>query len=252
MTRWIRFESEGIERFGTLDGDVVAEYEGDMFAAPAATVRRHSLDSVRLLPPCKPTKMVGLWNNFHERARVEGLTRPRHPLYFLKSNNSFTGPGARIARPAGYGGQVVFEGELGIVIGRRCSGTVPSDAIFGYTCVNDVTARDILHADPSFPQWTRAKGYDGFGVFGPCIATGLRPESLRVRTWLAGDLKQDYPVADMFFLPEEIVAHVARDMTLEPGDVIACGTSVGVCAMRDGDRVEVAVEGIGILSNVFG
>ena len=146
---------------------------------------------------------------------------------------------------------MVFEGELGIVIGKRCSGRVPADAIFGYTCVNDVTARDILRADPSFPQWSRAKGYDGFGVFGPCIATGLSAETLRVRVRLAGELKQDYPVDDMFFAPDDIVGHLARDMTLEPGDVIACGTSVGACAMQAGDMVEVEIEGIGRLASRF-
>lgn len=252
MAWWVRFEAAGAERFGTLADAVISEYEGDMFGAAVATPRRHALAAVRLLPPCRPTKMIGLWNNFHERARQEGLERPAHPLYFLKSNNSFAGHGARIRRPAGYDGQVVFEGELGIVIGKRCAGGVPPDAVFGYTCVNDVTARDILRADPSFPQWTRAKGFDGFGVFGPGIATGIRPENLRVRVRLAGELKQDYPVADMFFPPADIVACLARDMTLEPGDVIACGTSVGACAMRDGDRVEVVIDGIGSLVNVFG
>jgi 2-keto-4-pentenoate hydratase/2-oxohepta-3-ene-1,7-dioic acid hydratase in catechol pathway len=252
MTHWIRFEADGVERFGTLSGAEIAEHEGNMFAGPIATGRRFVLGAVRLLMPCKPTKMVGLWNNFHERARVEGLTQPAHPLYFLKANNSFSGPGERIPRPAGYDGQVVFEGELGIVIGKRCAGKVPPDAVFGYTCVNDVTARDILRADPSFPQWTRAKGFDGFGVFGPSIATGLEPETLRVRTVLAGELKQDYPVADMFFSPAEVVARLAQDMTLEPGDVIACGTSVGVCAIRDGDSVEVVIDGVGSLTNVFG
>ena len=252
ITRWVRYEAEGREAFGILDGETIAEHAGDLFAAPAPTGRRVALADVRLLTPCRPGKMIGLWNNFHERARVEGFGRPAHPLYFLKSNNCFAADGGRIPRPAGYAGQVVFEGELGVVIGKRCSGGVPADAIFGYTCVNDVTARDILRADPSFPQWTRAKGFDGFGVFGPCIAAGLRPDDLRVRVRLAGELKQDYPVNDMFFGPEEIVRCLAADMTLEPGDVIACGTSVGVCAMRDGDTVAVEIDGIGCLVSRFG
>lgn len=252
IVRWVRFHIEGRDGFGILEGETIAEQEGDMFAAPVPTGRRIALADARLLTPCRPTKMIGLWNNFHERARVEGLSRPAHPLYFLKANNSFAAAGGRIPRPAGYTGAVVFEGELGIVIGKRCAGEVPADAIFGYTCVNDVTARDILRADPSFPQWTRAKGYDGFGVFGPCIATGLRPDDLRVKVRLAGELKQDYPVADMFFGPEEIVRRLAADMTLEPGDVVACGTSVGVCPMRDGDTVAVEIEGVGRLVSRFG
>lgn len=252
IVRWVRFHTEGREGFGILEGETIAEHAGDMFAAPVPTGRRIALAATCLLTPCRPTKMIGLWNNFHERARVEGLSRPAHPLYFLKANNSFAAGGGRIPRPAGYAGTVVFEGELGIVVGKRCAGEVPADAIFGYTCVNDVTARDILRADPSFPQWTRAKGYDGFGVFGPCIAAGLRPDALRVQVRLAGELKQDYPVADMFFGPAEIVRCLARDMTLEPGDVIACGTSVGVCAMQDGDSVEVEIEGVGRLVSRFG
>lgn len=251
MTLWVRYEFEGREAFGVLEHETVTEHVGDMFAAAQPTARRRALDAVRLLTPCRPGKMIGLWNNFHERARVEGLSRPAHPLYFLKSNNSFAAHGSHIRRPRGYTGQVVFEGELGIVIGKRCAGVAPADAIFGYTCVNDVTARDILRADPSFPQWSRAKGFDGFGVFGPCIATGLDPADLRVRVTLAGELKQDYPVSDMFFAPAEIVARLAADMTLEPGDVIACGTSVGVCAMQAGDAVEVEIPGIGRLASRF-
>lgn len=252
IVRWVRFHTEDGDSFGILEGETIAEHQGDMFAAPVPTGRRIALADARLLTPCRPTKMIGLWNNFHERARVEGLSRPAHPLYFLKANSCFAAHGGCIPRPRGYVGQVVFEGELGIVIGKRCSGEVPAHAIFGYTCVNDVTARDVLRADPSFPQWTRAKSYDGFGVFGPCIAGGLSPDDLRVKVRLAGELKQDYPVADMFFGPEEIVRCLALDMTLEPGDVIACGTSVGVCAMQDGDTVEVEIEGVGRLVSRFG
>jgi len=252
ITRWVGFDAGDGEAFGILEDGMVREHAGDMFAAPAPTGRCLALADVRLATPCRPTKMIGLWNNFHERARLEGLARPAHPLYFLKANSCFAGGGERIPRPAGYAGPVVFEGELGIVIGKRCRGEVPADAIFGYTCVNDVTARDILRADPSFPQWTRAKSFDGFGVFGPCIAAGLRPDDLRVKVRLAGELKQDYPVSDMFFGPEEIVRLIAADMTLEPGDVIACGTSVGVCAMQEGDAVEVEIEGVGRLVSLFG
>jgi 2-keto-4-pentenoate hydratase/2-oxohepta-3-ene-1,7-dioic acid hydratase in catechol pathway len=114
--------------------------------------------------------MIGLWNNFHERAAKEGLQRPSHPLYFLKANNCFAAHGEAIRRPPGYDGMVVFEAELGIVIGRRAScidvATAP-DAIFGYTCVNDVTARDLMRLDPAFVHWTRAKSFDSFGPFGP-------------------------------------------------------------------------------------
>jgi 2-keto-4-pentenoate hydratase/2-oxohepta-3-ene-1,7-dioic acid hydratase in catechol pathway len=252
MTFWLRFEAEGVARFGTLAGESITEMTGSMFAEHAPTGRRFDLPQVRLLPPTQPTKMIGLWNNFHERAQVENLQRPEHPLYFLKAANSFAAHGEPIRRPAGYRGRVVFEGELGIVIGRRCAAIAPEQApaaIFGYTCVNDVTARDILRADPAFAQWTRAKSFDGFGIFGPWIATGLDPTVLRVRAVVEGQERQNYPVADMFFPPYEIVSRISRDMTLEPGDVIACGTSVGAGEMRDGDSVEIAIDGIGALVN---
>jgi 2-keto-4-pentenoate hydratase/2-oxohepta-3-ene-1,7-dioic acid hydratase in catechol pathway len=255
MTCWLRFEAEGAQRFGTLTGDTITEREGDMFGTSRETGRRFALAAVRLLMPTRPGKMIGLWNNFHERARVENLQQPAHPLYFLKAATCFLAHGEAIRRPAGYGGRVVFEGELGIVIGKRCANVsvaAAPDVIFGYTCVNDVTARDILRADPSFPQWTRAKSFDTFGVFGPVVVTGLDPLQLRVRAIVAGVERQNYPVADMFFPPAEIVSRLSQDMTLEPGDVIACGTSVGAGEMQDGDSVAIAIEGIGVLENKFG
>ena len=149
---------------------------------------------------------------------------------------------------------MVFEAELGIVIGRRVSAidaVAAPAAIFGYTCVNDVTARDLMRLDPAFVHWTRAKGFDSFGVFGPVIATGLDPAQLRVRAVVSGEERQNYPVSDMFFSPAEIVSRISHDMTLEPGDVIACGTSVGAGPLCDSDTVEVAIDGIGKLTNLF-
>ena len=255
MTNWLRFEAEGAERFGTLTGTTIAEREGDMFGASRETGRRFERAAVRLLMPTRPGKMIGLWNNFHERARVENLQQPAHPLYFLMAATCFLAHCEAIRRPAGYAGRVVFAGELGIVIGRRCANVSAADApgvIFGYTCVNDVTARDILRADPSVPQWTRAKSFDTFGVFGPVVVSGLDPMELHVRAIVAGVERQNYPVADMFFPPHEIVARISQDMTLEPGDIIACGTSIGAGEMQDGDSVAIAIDGVGILENRFG
>ncbi len=259
MSKWARFEAQGMVCFGEVktdaNGTTLHQHEGDLFGEHRPNGRQFPLESVKLLAPCCPTKMPGLWNNFHERAKVENLQRPEHPLYFLKTNSCFAGPGAHIPRPAGYAGQVVFEGELGVVIGKTCAGVSVEDAknyIFGYTCVNDVTARDIMRRDPAFVQWTRAKGFENFGVFGPWIETDIDPQQLRVKVELAGVEKQNYPVSDMFCSPYEIVSLLSQDMTLNAGDVIACGTSVGACAMRDGDQVDVIIEGVGILSNRFG
>lgn len=254
VKHWLRFAADGAEYFGTLDGNTVTAWRGDLFADPQPTDRRFPLDAVRVLPPCRPGKLIGLWNNFHERAAKEGLQRPVHPPYFIKGANCYAAHGDTIRRPAGYAGMVVFEAELGIVIGRRTTAASVADApaaIFGYTCVNDVTARDLLRLDPAFQHWTRAKSFDSFGVFGPVIAAGLDPASLRVRARVNGEERQNYPVSDMFFSPAAIVSHLSHDMTLEPGDVIACGTSVGAGPLQGGDTVEVAIDGIGRLINRF-
>jgi 2-keto-4-pentenoate hydratase/2-oxohepta-3-ene-1,7-dioic acid hydratase in catechol pathway len=254
MTHWLRFEAEGAEHIGTLDGDTVNLWIGDLFAAPVPAGRSLPLTAVRVLPPCVPGKFIGLWNNFHERAAREGLQRPAHPPYFVKTPNCHAAHGDPIRRPAGYAGMVVFEAELGIVIGRRCKDVAVADApaaIFGYTCVNDVTARDLLRLDPAFAHWTRAKSFDSFGPFGPVIATGLDPAGMRVCALVNGEERQNYPVSDMFFSPAEIVSLLSHDMTLEPGDLIACGTSVGAGPLEAGDTVEVSIDGIGRLANRF-
>jgi 2-keto-4-pentenoate hydratase/2-oxohepta-3-ene-1,7-dioic acid hydratase in catechol pathway len=164
------------------------------------------------------------------------------------------GPDEPIRRPRSYQGKIVYEGELGIVIGKRCKDVSPGDAaghIFGYTCVNDVTAAAVLNENPDFAQWCRSKGYDTFGCIGPVIATGLDWSQLRVITRLGGVERQNYPLSDMVFSPEQLVSLVSQDMSLLPGDVIACGTSVGVGSIKDGALVEVDIEGIGVLGNVF-
>lgn len=255
MAHWIRFERAGRTGLGTLEGNTVAVHEGDLFAGPAATGETLALDAVRLLTPSVPGKIVALWNNFHALARKLELSPPEDPLYFLKATTSLLATGETIRRPKSYEGRVVYEGELGVVIGRTCRGVSEEEAgdyIFGYSCINDVTAVDLLNKDPSFAQWTRAKSFDTFGAFGPAIATGLDPAGLTVRTVLNGDERQNYPVSDMIFPPARLVSRISQDLTLEPGDVIACGTSLGVGSMKaPSNTVEVTIEGIGTLSNVF-
>jgi ketopantoate reductase/2-keto-4-pentenoate hydratase/2-oxohepta-3-ene-1,7-dioic acid hydratase in catechol pathway len=255
MTKWVRFAHNGETGFGTIDGDIIAVHAGDMFAGATPTGVKLPRAAVRLLTPCVPGKMVALWNNFHALAEKLKAARPDEPLYFIKAPNSYLAAGEPIRRPKGYSGKIVYEGELGIVIGKRCAGADEAEAaqaIFGYTCVNDVTAADILNKNPAFAQWTRAKSFDTFGVFGPAIATGLDPLKLSVRTVLNGREVQNYPVADMILPPAKLVSLLSRDMTLLPGDVIACGTSVGVGAMKEARNVvDVSIDGIGTLSNPF-
>ena len=253
--KWMRFRRDGHEGFGTIDGDLIAVHRGDMFDAPQATGERLAASSVEWCTPCHPTKMLALWNNFRAAAEKNGWAQPPEPLYFVKAPNSFAAHGANIPLPAGEVGRVAYEGELAIVIGRRACSVALADAaahIFGYTCANDVTAIELLFRDPSFPQWTRAKGFDGFGPFGPVIETDLDVGSAQLRTLVAGRERQNYALADMFFSPTELVSRLSHDMTLEPGDVILCGTSLGVLPMKPGSTVEVQIDGIGVLKNVYG
>jgi 2-keto-4-pentenoate hydratase/2-oxohepta-3-ene-1,7-dioic acid hydratase in catechol pathway len=254
MAYWIRFEHGGRTGFGTLEDDTITVHRGDMFASPVATGDKLSLGAVKLLTPCAPSKMVALWNNFHQLAAKLGNPEPAEPLYFLKGNNSFLAHGETIRKPAAYDGKVVYEGELGVVIGKRASHVSEADAaahIFGYTCINDVTAAELINKDATFAQWTRAKSFDTFGVFGPAIATGVEPSGLTIRLVLNEQERQNYPVADMIFAPARLVSLISRDMTLEPGDVIACGTSVGVGSMKPGSAVSVSIDGVGTLTNRY-
>lgn len=254
MTHWLRFEHADAVKFGSLRGHTVTVHEGDMYTAPKATPETVSLDAVKLLPPTAATKMVALWNNFGAMAAKFSLSIPEEPLYFIKSTSSFLAPGETIRRPRSYEGRVIFEGEIGIVIGKHCKGVSESDApnyVFGYTCVNDVTAFELINKDSSFAQWTRAKSFDTFGPFGPVVATGLDPMQLTIKTIVNGDERQNYPVADMIFPPFRLVSMISQDLTLYPGDVITCGTSIGAGSLKPGSTVEVEIEGIGRLSNRF-
>jgi 2-keto-4-pentenoate hydratase/2-oxohepta-3-ene-1,7-dioic acid hydratase in catechol pathway len=252
MTHWIRFRRDASIGFGTLEEGRIAVHEGEMFDRPRRTSERLSQDSVDILVPCEPTKMIGLWNNSRAAAAKQGWTEPREPLYFFKPPSCFLPSGGVIVPPSSHEGRVFYEGELGVVIGKRCkdvSEDEADDCIFGYTCVNDVTAAQLIAEDESFPQWCRAKGFDTFGPFGPVIATGIDSGALRVTTLLGGKVRQDYPVSDLFFSPRQLVQRISRDMTLHPGDVISCGTSTGVLPIKPGSTVEITIEGIGTLSN---
>lgn len=254
MAHWVRFEHAGAVKFGTLQDGRISVHAGDMFGSPKPTGETASLDAVRLLPPVDASKMVALWNNFYALGKKFNLAVPPEPLYFIKSAGSFIGAGETIRRPRSYEGRVIFEGELGVVIGRRCKEVSESEAagyVFGYTCVNDVTAFELINKDASFGQWTRAKSFDTFGPFGPAIATGLDANTLTVRTLVDGQERQNYPVSDMIFPPLKLVSLISQDMTLLPGDVITCGTSLGAGSLKPGNTVEVVIDGIGRLTNRF-
>lgn len=252
--KWLRVLVEGAAHYGLLEYDRIAVCRGDPFIGAEPSGQQIPLAEALPLPPCVPGKFIGLWNNYRALAAKLGQSIPGEPLYFLKATSSIVGDGAVVRAPRGYDGRVAYEGELGIVIGRRCAAVdvaTAAECILGYTCVNDVTALDILNRDPRFKQWTRAKSFDTFGPFGPVIATGLDPQSLTVRTRVNGRERQHYAAADMIFPPADLVSRLSHDMTLEPGDLIACGTSLGVLPMKPGSAVEVEIEGIGVLHNRF-
>lgn len=254
MTHWVRFTRNGQTGFGTVRGETISVCEGELLGRTRPTGDSVKLAETTLLLPVQPSKLVALVDNYHALVAKLGHAVPSEPLYFLKGSNSFLAHGETIRVPASYPGKVVYEGELGIVIGRRCAAVSEdeaTDCIFGYTCVNDVTAVEILNRDPGFAQWTRAKSFDTFGVFGPVIATGIDPMTLTVQTVLNGQVRQSYPVSDMIFAPAKLISLISRDMTLEAGDVIACGTSVGVGSMKPGSTVSIAIDGIGTLTNRF-
>jgi len=256
IQHWIRFQHLDTVRFGTIEGDKIRVFKGDMFDSPRRTDIAINLAEATLLTPVVPGKVLALWNNYHALGRKLGLAPPSEPLYLMKPPNTWLAPGATIRKPrvADNGAKVAFEGELAIVIGSTCSGVSVENApdyIFGYTCANDVTVNEIIGRDPTFPQWVRAKGFDTFCPFGPVVATGLNPAMLVVRTLLNGEVRQDYPVNDMVFSAAELVSRISQDMTLEPGDLILCGTSVGVGSMRPGSTIQVEIDGIGTLTNRF-
>jgi 2-keto-4-pentenoate hydratase/2-oxohepta-3-ene-1,7-dioic acid hydratase in catechol pathway len=243
--------------FGVVEDDgsgrlVLAEVQGDPLYQPVApTGVRVPLDEVRLLAPVIPrSKVVGIGKNYADHAAEMGGEAPAEPLVFLKPNTSVVGPGDPVVLPR-QSREVHYEGELAVVIGRICKDVpverVP-DVVYGYTCANDVTARDLQRSDG---QWARAKGFDGFCPLGPWIETSLDPSDLRVVTRRDDQVVQDGRTSQMVHDVARLVAHVSAAFTLLPGDVILTGTPAGVGPVGAGQRVDVEIEGIGTLSNPF-
>lgn len=255
MTQWVRFTHGGEARHGSVQGDGVAVHDGLPWADPRPTGEIVPLAGLPWLAPCAPGKIIGLWNNFRAAAEKNAWAHPAEPLYFLKAPDSAIGHDQVIPAVAPEVGRVAYEGELAIVIGRTAHRLAQDDAaacIFGYTCANDVSAIELLNRDPSFPQWTRAKSFPGFGALGPWIDTAFDPSNASLRTIVGGRERQNYALADMFFGPAELVWRLSQDMLLAPGDVILCGTSLGVLPMKPGTTVDVAIDGLGVLSNRYG
>jgi 2-keto-4-pentenoate hydratase/2-oxohepta-3-ene-1,7-dioic acid hydratase in catechol pathway len=252
--KWLRYFHQDRMGLGQLVGEIIHVHQGNLFENPQPTGESLHVLDVEILAPCQPSKVLALWNNFKTAAEKNGWNTPTEPLYFLKSPNSYSHHLQAVMRPSQDVGRVIYEAELGIVIGR-CGRDIPLEEanqyIFGYTCVNDVTAVELLRSDASFEQWTRAKNFDGFTPFGPWIETHLDCAKATVTAKVNGRERQNYAVSDMFFSPAQLVAKLSRGMTLEAGDIISCGTSLGAMPWQNDAVVEVSVEGIGTLSNTM-
>ena len=252
MAHWIRFEHNNKKYIGTLNKGNITVFEGNIFDNPQKTDITINVTETKALNPCDPTKIIALWNNYKTLADEKGLSKPNNPLYLNKAISCILEPGKNIVRPKFYTEAIFYEGELGIVIGKHCKDIEVDQAdeyIFGYTCINDVTGMDIVKKDPTFDQWTRSKSFDTFGIFGPGIETDIDPMNLQIISKLNGNTVQDYNTNDMFFNVYEIVSYLSKDMSLYPGDIIACGTNAGLGPMNEGDIIQVTVEGIGELTN---
>ncbi|WP_026328756.1 fumarylacetoacetate hydrolase family protein [Streptomyces sulphureus] len=253
--RIARFSLDGTVGFGVVEGDAETEggpvldiIKGHPFAEFERSGKKIPLSQVRLLPPVLPNKVVAVGRNYAEHARELGNEVPDVPVVFFKPSTSVSGPGDPIVHPS-FSSEVHYEAELAVVIGRLCK-DVPKerarDVVLGYTCANDVTARDVQRSED---QWARAKGFDTSCPLGPWTETDLEPSDLGLMCTVNGEQRQLGRTSDMVRSVEDLIVHITEAMTLLPGDVILTGTPAGVGPLRVGDEVAVTIEGIGTLTN---
>ena len=244
----VRFAVEGKTKYGILKGQSIQAIEGKPFREIKPAEDTYRLKDVRLLAPCLPSKIVALGLNYKKHAEEVKAPLPKEPLIFLKPPTSVIGPEENIVYPPS-STRIDYEGELAIVIKKRAWQVSEEDAldyVLGYTCLNDVSARDHQRDDV---QWTRSKGFDTFGPIGPCIETDLDPDNVMVETYLNGQLKQHSSTSDLIFPIAVQISFISHVITLLPGDVITTGTPSGIGPMKPGDTVEIKIEGIGTLRN---
>lgn len=253
----VRFSKEGKKHYGVLEAGLINLIEGDIFSNYEVTREELNLDEVRLLGPVKPPNILAIGLNYQQHAEETGHDFPDKPVLFLKATTSITGPDDRIIIPDQAPDYVDYEAELAIIIGKKTKNIEAAevdDYILGYTCANDVSARDCqLRIDQ---QWARGKSFDTFCPLGPWIETDLEPDNLKISSRLNGEVMQDSNTSDMIFNVRDIVSYCSKNMTLLPGTVILTGTPEGVGMARDpevylqpGDRIEVEIGGIGKLGN---
>ena len=244
----VRFAVDDKVKYGILSGESVQVIEDKPYRYLKLSDRYYSLNEVKLLSPCSPSKIVALGLNYHSHAEELNARLPDAPLIFLKPSTAVIGHEDNIVYPAS-SARVDYEGELGVVIKKpvwRVSIGDALDYVLGYTCFNDVTARDLQYQDK---QWTRAKSFDTFAAIGPCIETELDPGNVVLETYLNGELKQRGNTGDLIFTVPELINFISHVMSLLPGDIIATGTPSGIGPMYPGDTVEIKIEPIGTLRN---
>lgn len=253
--RIVRFYISGKVKYGVLRDSIIHSYSGTPFHNATGHKNsfvpdgnKYTLNELKLLAPCLPSKIIGMGLNYRSHAREFNMMIPAVPLIFLKPSTAIIGPEDNIVLPRN-SERVDYEGELALVIGKISKG-VPEDRvpehILGYTCFNDVSER---HNQKTDGQWTRAKGYDTFAPIGPWIETEVNPDDLKLETFLNGEIRQSTRTSDFIFRIPRIVSFISNVMTLLPGDIIATGTTSGIGHMQAGDIVEIKIENIGILKN---
>jgi 2-keto-4-pentenoate hydratase/2-oxohepta-3-ene-1,7-dioic acid hydratase in catechol pathway len=244
----VRFASDQQARYGVWEDNVVKELTGSIYGDFRIGSKTYLMSDIRLLAPVEPTKILCVGLNFRDHIEEIGMPTPSFPAHFLKPLTTLIGPDDPIVIPR-VAEQVDYEGEVAAVIKRQIKDVSleeATQAILGYTCLNDITERPLSVAQG---QLTRSKGFDTFAPVGPCVATGLDPSRLVLRTRLNGTLMQEASLSDMIFSIPFLVHYLSQCMTLFPGDIISAGTPRGVAAMKPGDVVEVSVDGIGVLRN---
>ncbi|MCB2226538.1 MAG: fumarylacetoacetate hydrolase family protein [Desulfarculaceae bacterium] len=245
----VRFSHEGKVSYGQISGNRLVRYEGSPFSNGKPGKQTAPLSQVRLLAPCRPSKVVAVGLNYKAHAAEVKKALPQEPMIFLKPSTSVIGPGEVIVRPTAISKRVDHEAELAVVIGKKCYQVEAADAaayILGYTCLNDVTARDLQGKDI---QYTRAKGFDTFCPLGPVIAQDIDPAKVNVRAIVNGEVRQSTNTSDMIFDVYHLVSFISQVMTLHPGDVIATGTPSGISPLQEGDSVTIEIGGVGRLTN---
>jgi 2-keto-4-pentenoate hydratase/2-oxohepta-3-ene-1,7-dioic acid hydratase in catechol pathway len=249
--RIVRFRHDGRDCYGALDEDRITPLEGTIEdLAPAKDAAPIALAGVRLLAPVTPSKIVAIGLNYADHAAEGNRELPKEPMLFIKPSTAVIGPGDDIVYPP-QTGNLHHEGELAIVIGKTARNVPQAEArryVLGYTCANDVTARDLQRRDV---QFTRGKGFDTFAPLGPWIVTGLEPSDLALEVRVNGEVRQKSRTSQLIFDCDFLVSFISQVMTLLPGDVISTGTPAGVSPMKVGDVVEVEIERIGCLKNAI-